>query len=152
MSLFLFFSKAYGLAGARIGYALASPEMVTLIDTVNEPFNANRVAIAGAIAAIKKDQAGVTEAVASIQDTRQKTASALSRMGLRQFQSQANFIMFETPYPAETIFERMLDQGVVVRPCGPWGLDRMIRVTIGTSAQMAHFLSALENVMGELGR
>jgi histidinol-phosphate aminotransferase len=141
------FSKAYGLAGARLGYALAGKEIVTVINTVSEPFNANRVAIAGALAAINEDADSLREAVSRIIQDRALTAKRLHQMGLRVVPSQANFLLFETPVDAQRVFEELLKMGVIVRPCNAWGYDHMIRVTIGTTAQMDTFIEALASVL-----
>lgn len=141
------FSKAYGLAGARLGYAIASEEMVTVINTVSEPFNANRVAIAGAIAAINEDGAYFTKTVDRIKNDRADTEKKLLGLGLRVIPSQGNFIMFETPMAADDIFNALLRAGVIVRPCTAWGLDRMIRVSIGTPEQMEIFITALSQIL-----
>jgi len=141
------FSKAYGLAGARIGYAIASPEVTTVINTVSEPFNANRVAIAGALAAINEDGEYFIKVVDQIKQDRTRSELQLSQMGLRVIPSQANFIMFETPVPAQKIFDALLPFGVIVRPCNAWGLDHMVRVSIGTTNQMDRFVHALSQVL-----
>jgi histidinol-phosphate aminotransferase len=137
------FSKAYGLAGARLGYAMAGKAVVSVINTVSEPFNANRVAIAGALAAINDDVDSFQEAVARIKRDRARTERRLSRMGLRVVPSHANFLMFETPIPAQQVFDALLKSGVIVRPCNAWGFDYMVRVSIGTSAQMDRFIEAM---------
>ncbi len=141
------FSKAYGLAGARLGYAMAGKEIVTVINTVSEPFNANRVAIAGALAAINDDADTYKKTVSRIKHHRTFTEKRLRRMGLRVIPSHANFLMFETPFPAQRVFDGLLKMGVLVRPCNAWGYDHMIRVTIGTSAQMDTFIEALSMVL-----
>jgi histidinol-phosphate aminotransferase len=137
------FSKAYGLAGARLGYAMAGKAVVSVINTVSEPFNANRVAIAGALAAINDDVDSFQEAVARIKRDRARTERRLSRMGLRVVPSHANFLMFETPIPAQQVFDALLKSGVIVRPCNAWGFDYMVRVSIGTAAQMDRFIEAM---------
>ena len=141
------FSKAYGLAGARLGYAMAGQAVVTVINTVSEPFNANRVAIAGALAAMDDDADSFREAVSRIKQDRTLTEKRLGRMGLRVIPSHANFLMFETPVPAQRVFEALLKVGVIVRPCNAWGYDHMVRVSIGTSAQMDKFIEALSAVL-----
>jgi histidinol-phosphate aminotransferase len=145
------FSKAYGLAGARIGYAIASPEVTTVINTVSEPFNANRVAIAGALAAINEDGDHFIKAIDQIKQDRTRSEQRLSRMGLRVIPSQANFIMFETPIPAEKIFDDLLTFSIIVRPCNAWGFDHMVRVSIGTTRQMDRFIQALSQVLQSNG-
>jgi len=141
------FSKAYGLAGARLGYAMAGKAVVTVINTVSEPFNANRVAIAGALAALDDDSDSFREAVSRIKQDRALTENRLGLMGLRVIPSHANFLMFETPVPAKRVFDALLKVGVIVRPCNAWGYDHMVRVTIGTSAQMDKFIEALSTVL-----
>lgn len=141
------FSKAYGLAGARLGYAIASPQVTTVINTVSEPFNANRVAIAGALAAINEDRDYFTKVIDQIKQDRTRCEQQLCHMGLRVIPSHANFIMFETPAPAQEIFEALLPFGIIVRPCNAWGLDHMVRVTIGTTRQMDRFIQALSRVL-----
>lgn len=141
------FSKAYGLAGARLGYAIADKEVVTVINTVSEPFNANRVAIAGAIAAINEDGDSFKKAVAQIKQDRALSQKRLQEMGLRVIASHANFFMFETPFPAQLLFNALLKRGIIVRPCDAWGYDYMVRVTIGTTEQMNRFIDALSKVL-----
>ena len=145
------FSKAYGLAGARIGYAIADRDIITVINTVSEPFNANRVAIAGALAAINEDRDSFDKAVSRIKQDRQQTGNRLRRMGLRVVPSHANFLMFETPLPAQRLFDAMLKLGVIVRPCTAWGYDHMVRVSIGTPRQMDKFFEALAAVLRSNG-
>lgn len=112
------FSKALGLAGARIGYALARPELVTVIDTVSEPFNANRTAIAGASAALREDGEAFRKALDAIVSERQRASCALAAMGLRVLPSSTNFIFFTLPLDASEVSRMLLERGVIVRPAG----------------------------------
>lgn len=146
------FSKAYGLAGARLGYSIASPEVTQVINTVSEPFNANRVAIAGAIAAITEDHLEFEQVIGQIKKDRKETQNRLKHMGMRVISSHANFIMFETPFPSQTIFNGLLEKGVIVRPCDAWGYDHMVRVSIGTSEQMDRFIKALSSLLNHLAQ
>ena len=145
------FSKAYGMAGARLGYAIAPAGVITALNTVSEPFNANRIAIAGAIAAITEDLDYADQVLEKIKNERSSTQSKLEKIGLRVVPSQANFIMFETPFPAMDIYDAFLKSAIIVRPCNAWGYDRMIRVSIGTEAEMTCFISALERILHDLG-
>ncbi|HPD97291.1 MAG TPA: histidinol-phosphate transaminase [Synergistales bacterium] len=144
------FSKAYGLAGARIGYAIAREEVITAIDTVSEPFNANRVGIAGAVAVLTLDREACERARQMIISDRGKTSDALKEMGLEVAPSHTNFIFFETPFPADAVAEDLLKQGIIVRPCGGWGYDRAIRVTIGTGEENSAFLAALGRTIEQM--
>ena len=141
------FSKAYGLAGARLGYAIAAPPVITVINTVSEPFNANRIAIAGALGAINGDGDHFQKALALMIQDRENTQKRLKGLGLRVIPSQTNFIMFETPIPAQDIFNALLKKGVIVRPCDAWGYPHMVRVSIGTTEQMDIFIAALSTVI-----
>ncbi len=145
------FSKAWGLAGARIGYALARPEMVRTIDTVSEPFNANRVAIAGASASLKGDEAPFNEAIAATVRERERVTKALLGMGGKALQSHANFIFVTFQADADEVFGKLLRRGVIVRPCGGWGFGSSLRATVGTPEQNDFFLAALRGVLSGYG-
>jgi histidinol-phosphate aminotransferase len=138
------FSKAYGLAGARLGYAMAQPDMVTVIDTVSEPFNANRVGIAGGIAALSTDRAVAQKTLATMIADRDRMQTALAKMNLKVVPSQANFVFFETPVDAQELTMALFRKGFIVRPCTGWGFKRAIRVTVGTTLQVDRFLAVLE--------
>ena len=141
------FSKAYGLAGARLGYAIASEEAVTVIDTVSEPFNANRIAIAGGLAVLTRDRAVCEKARLAIIADRMKISGKLEKMGLSVVPSQANFVFFETPFPAADLSDGLLKKGIIVRPCGGWGYDRAIRVTVGTEEENSAFIEILAKTL-----
>jgi histidinol-phosphate aminotransferase len=141
------FSKAWGLAGARIGYALARPEMVRIIDTVSEPFNANRIAIAGASASLKSDEAAFNEAIAATVRERQRVAKALHDMGGSVLPSHTNFLFVTFRTESGDVAGKLLRRGVIVRPCGAWGFGSSLRVTVGTPEQNDFFLEALRGVL-----
>ena len=141
------FSKAWGLAGARIGYALARPEMVRIIDTVSEPFNANRLAIAGASASLKEDEPAFNQALAATVRERERIAKALHDMGGTTLPSHTNFIFVTFQADAGEVSGKLLRKGVIVRPCGGWGFGCSLRVTIGTPEQNDFFLEALRGVL-----
>ena len=141
------FSKAYGLAGARLGYAIAHPEMITVIDTVSEPFNANRVALAGAVSVLTEDQEAYHDALAHIIRDRQRMENILSEMGMQVVPSRANFVFFETPYDAQRLSRSLLLKGFIVRPCHFWGLSKTLRVSIGTTEQMDRFIDIFHEVL-----
>jgi histidinol-phosphate aminotransferase len=136
------FSKIYGLAGLRIGFAVAAPEVADLLNRVRQPFNVNNLAIAAACAALddhlfvaesyKLNQAGMTQLVAG-----------LKRLGLEHIPSHGNFVTFAVKDGAATN-QKLLKQGVIVRPIGGYGLPNHLRVTIGLETENARFLEALE--------
>ncbi len=144
------FSKAYGLAGARLGYAIASEEMVTILDTVSEPFNANRVALAGGLAAIQEDDYAYQAAVGLIKTDRHMTTQKLKNFGLRVIPSHANFVMFETPLKSPIMFDRLLHRGIITRSGDIWGCENMIRVSVGKTDQMERFIDAVGDILKEL--
>lgn len=143
------FSKAWGLAGARLGYAMARPEMVTVIDTVSEPFNANRVALAGAQAALVEGRISYEKALATILADREWLAAELEQRGCTVVPSQTNFLFFETPYSAPELSQALLERGVIVRSCEGWGFDRAIRVSIGTTEETRRFASLFGDVLDD---
>ena len=144
------FSKAYGLAGARLGYGIAREEIVTVIDTVSEPFNANRIGIAGGVAVLTRDRETCERARLTIIADRQRISESLTRMGLSVVPSHTNFVFFETPFSAQTVANALLKQGIIIRPCTGWGYDKAIRVTVGTSTEVDVFLETLEKILNEL--
>lgn len=143
------FSKAYALAGARLGYALASPATVQLIDTVAEPFNANRIALAGAKATINKDIDLVRKNIQRIRCDRDALILSLQKRGYEPLPSQSNFVLFHCGTPAGELAEKLLRRGCIVRPAGGWGLEEHIRVTVGSPEENSFFLSALDSINSE---
>jgi len=143
-------SKAYGLAGVRIGYALAQEDMIATIDTVAEPFNANRIGLAGAIATIEEDREEYNQVLRQIVEDREKLQEQLKDLGLTCIPTQTNFVFFETGMDASIIGEKMLQKGVIVRPCGGWSYPQAIRVTIGTKSENQKFIDTLKSVLNEM--
>lgn len=141
------FSKAYGLAGARIGYAIARPDMITAIDTVAEPFNANRIGIAGAIATLKEDQDSYKKSLQQIIRDRQMISEALKEMEFQVSDSHANFVFFHTPYDAQVLSDEFMKNGIIVRPCTAWNYPEAIRVTVGTSEETIKFLKTFRYIL-----
>lgn len=139
------FSKYYGLAGGRIGYLVASPEFVNWYDTVSEPFNANRIGLAGAVALMENREECKKYGNLMIKD-REWLNEELTKLGCRCYPSYANFVFFETPYPAADVAEQLLQKGIIVRPCGGWGYDKHLRVSIGTTEQNKQFLRGIQEV------
>lgn len=141
------FSKIHGLAGARIGYAVASKQIAALINRAKQPFNVNSPAQAAALAALSDDRhrelsrAGNLEGLQYLNDR-------LDRMGVPRTDSKANFVLADVG-DGGRVFDLLADRGVIVRPVSAYGLDRHIRVTVGTREDNAAFADALEEVIGE---
>ncbi len=142
------FSKAYGLAGLRVGFAFAHPQVADLMNRVRQPFNVSSIAQAAAVAALA-DQDFVQESRALNAQGMQALTAGFRRRGLSWIPSYANFISFKVPTAAE-VFQRLLRQGVIVRPIAGYGMPDYLRVTIGTAAENARFHAALEAVLTDL--
>lgn len=138
------FSKYYGLAGGRIGYLIANPEFVNWYDTVSEPFNANRMGLAGAAALLEKGQEDCVKYGEIMKKDREMMNKKLTEMGCDCYPSQANFVFFSSPYNADEVSEILLKKGIIVRPCGGWGYEKHIRISIGTTEQNEEVLKELE--------
>lgn len=141
------FSKAYGLASLRVGFAIADKEVISLLNRIRNPFNVNSLAQVGAMAALA-DQDFVRSAVKINYAAKHFMYQELEKMGIPYLPTQANFVMFECPVEAKVVFEKLQLKGYIVRP--GFGMPRHIRVTLGTLEQMAGFVSALKEVWSEL--
>lgn len=139
------FSKIYGLAGLRVGYALASAEVADLMNRVRQPFNVNNLALAAAVAALD-DHLFVAESYELNRRGLEQIVAGLKRLGLEHIPSHGNFVTFKAGDGAG-INQKLLRQGVIVRPIGGYGLPEWLRVTIGTEPENARFLEALEKAL-----
>jgi histidinol-phosphate aminotransferase len=135
------FSKAYGLAGMRLGYALVDPAVGNMLDTIREPFNVNRLSIVAGPAALA-DEEWMRACVAKTAAGRRFLSERLSGLGFRVVPSHANFVLVDVREDAQDLWARLLRRGVIVRPAGGWGLPTFIRVTVGTQEQNERFLEA----------
>lgn len=146
------FSKAYGLAGMRVGYALAAPEVIDMLDRVRDSYNLDRLAQVAALAALE-DRAWLEQTVNRVKATRDATAQALTEQGWTVYPSQTNFL-FAQPLDgagqrgaavAASVFESLKAQRVLVRyfPKHPFTCS-FLRITIGTDEQMGKFLNAIQ--------
>jgi histidinol-phosphate aminotransferase len=136
------FSKAYGLAGLRIGYGLSHPGVAELLNRVRQPFNVNAVSLGAATAALE-DRAHV-EAVAALNRAGlERLTSGCRALGLFVFPSAANFLLVDVGRAAAPVYEALLRAGVIVRPMSGYGLPTCIRITTGTRAQDERCLKAL---------
>ncbi|HNJ76139.1 MAG TPA: histidinol-phosphate transaminase [Azospira sp.] len=139
------FSKIYGLAGLRIGYALASAEIADLMNRVRQPFNCNNLALAAAVAALD-DHEFVARSYELNRAGMAQILAGLKRLGLAHIPAHGNFVTFKVA-DAAGVNQRLLKQGVIVRPIGGYGLPDWLRVTIGTEPENTRFLEALEEAL-----
>ncbi len=145
------FSKAYGLAGLRIGFGAMDPEIAGFLNRVRQPFNTGSLAQAAALAAIDDDE--------FLSRSRQTTWSGLQflykeieKMGLRHIPSEANFFLIEVPCEAKELYEAMLRRGVIIRSMASYGMKRFIRVNVGLPEENIRFIGALKEVLAEMAR
>ena len=139
------FSKIYGLAGLRIGYALAAAEIADLMNRVRQPFNCNNLALAAAVAALD-DHEFVAKSFELNRNGIAQILAGLKRHGLSHIPAHGNFITFKVA-DAAGVNQRLLKQGVIVRPIGGYGMPDWLRVTIGTESENLRFLEALEKAL-----
>ena len=138
------FSKVYGLAGLRVGYAIGHKDLIGVLLKVREAFAVNRLAQAGAMAALD-DLEFVQQTIETNRQGKQQLYEAFDRLNLRYYLSQTNFIFFEVPGNGMQVYEAMLKQGVIIRPMDGQGLPHHLRISIGTAAQNQRAIVALEN-------
>lgn len=142
------FSKAYGLAGLRIGYAVSHPDIADLMNRVRQPFNVNSMSLAGALVALD-DQDHLERSVQINRDGMKMLTEACQQMGLDYIPSVGNFLTIDFGRDAMPIYEALLHEGVIVRPIGVYGLPNHLRVTIGLPEENARFVDALQKVLGQ---
>lgn len=142
IACFRTFSKAYGLAGLRIGYCVTTEAIAGDLNRVREPFNTNAVAQAAAVAALA-DPDHVARVVALNRDERGRMTTMLRELGLTPPESQANFVYCDLGRLAQPIYDAMLHAGVIIRPVGPTA----IRITVGLPAENDRCLAALATAL-----
>jgi len=140
------FSKAYGLAGLRIGYGIMPIEVAELLNRIRPPFNASLPAQAGAAAALG-DDAFLKKTLSLIHAGIDELQTALDRLGVAYFSTQANFFMIDTKKDADTVFEDMLRKGVIVRSMASYGFENYIRINAGRHEENRRFIEVLEDVL-----
>ncbi|NOZ10088.1 MAG: histidinol-phosphate transaminase [Gammaproteobacteria bacterium] len=140
------FSKAYGLAGIRVGYSVSSPQIADLLNRVRQPFNVNSIALAGASAALE-DQAHIKRSREHNHQGLLDLAGAFDSLGLQWIDSVANFIAVDMGQPAAPLYEALLRQGVIVRPVANYDMPDFLRVTVGLAEENEIFIKALRTVL-----
>ena len=149
------FSKAFGLASFRVGYAVAAPEIADGLNRIRTMFNVNQPAQAAAVESLAR-QSEIDARCESLRSRRAALAEALARLGLQALPSQGNFLFCRVgdqipngdPSQARLLADRLLEQGVIVRSMEGFGAPGALRITIGAPAESAFLLTALERVRG----
>jgi len=141
------FSKAYGLAGLRVGYGLSHPAVADLLNRVRQPFNVNSLALAAAEAALG-DPEHVAHAVRLNSEGMAQLTDGFSALGLDHIPSAGNFVAVDLGQPAAPIDQALLREGCITRPIGNYGLSTHLRVSVGLPEENRRFLDALQKVVG----
>ena len=142
------FSKAASLAGLRVGYGIADADAIALMNRIRQPFNVNSLAQVAALAALD-DEAHILECVRMIEAGRHFLYDEFKRIGLQYVPSRANFILVDVGRNAADIYQKLLHQGVIVRPMTPFGLETALRITVGTPEENRKLVKALRVVLGK---
>lgn len=139
------FSKVYGLAGLRIGYAVSHARVAEYLNRVRQPFNVNGVALAAAEAALA-DDAHVARAIDVNNAGRDRLVAGVAALGISYLPSVGNFLCLDFGRPAMPIYEALLRAGVIVRPIASYGMPNCLRVTVGLPDENERFLRALAEI------
>ena len=140
------FSKAYGLAGLRVGYGILPPSLLGYLKNARIPFTVNLLAEDAAIAALN-DETFYNETLQLVMRGREFFMEELPKIGCKVWPSQANFVMFEPTKPAQAVFKALLKKGIIVRPLASFGLGKLIRVNVGTDAENKQFIETLGEIL-----
>jgi histidinol-phosphate aminotransferase len=141
------FSKVYGLAGLRVGFGLMHPDVADLLNRVRQPFNVNSLALAAAVAALE-DRKFVAKSTKNNRSELARLERELKTLGLETIPSCANFVTFRVSR-AKTVYEKLLRQGVIVRPLAGYDMPEHLRVTVGTPKENEKFLKALRTALDD---
>ena len=142
-------SKAYGLAGLRIGYAVSNPEIADLLNRVRQPFNCNSLALASAVA-VMNDDAFVKKVAENNRLEMARYEAFCQAQGLEYIPSKGNFITIDFKQPAAPIYEALLREGVIVRPIAGYGMPNHLRISIGLPEENDRFFKALIKVLKDM--
>lgn len=138
------FSKIYGLAGLRIGYGLASPQIANLLNRVRQPFNANNLALCAATAALN-DTVFVKKSYSLNLAERTKLTAGLHKLGLRTLPAFGNFVTARVAN-ANHVNQQLLQRGIIVRPLAGYDMPDYLRITVGLATENAALLQALADI------
>ena len=140
------FSKAFGLAGLRLGYGIAAPHLTAEIWRHRRVFHINKLAMAAGIAALE-DRAYTENAIATILEEKDKLIRQMKAMGIKVWPSETNFLLFRQKFPAKIMFERLTEEGIMVRYPEGDGLPDCLRVSIGSAESNKAFIDAIIKIM-----
>ncbi|HWQ29394.1 MAG TPA: histidinol-phosphate transaminase [Negativicutes bacterium] len=139
-------SKAYGIAGVRVGYTLGHPELISAINKIRNPFNVTLLTQAAAVAAIN-DEEFLAKVVANNDEGKKYLYDEFDKLGLEYAKTEANHIIFNARKDSSTVFNELLKLGVIIRPIGGFKPATWLRVSIGTMEENREFIKALKQVL-----
>ncbi|MDX9720866.1 MAG: histidinol-phosphate transaminase [Myxococcota bacterium] len=143
------FSKCYGLAGLRVGYAVMHPRLANYVNRVRDPFNVNLVAQRAATAALD-DVAFLEQTVANNHKGLRTLTEGLRGLGLKVTDSVGNFVLVELPYAGKLVFSELLQRGVIIRPLDNYGMPSLVRISVGKEEENVRCVSAMGQVLEAL--
>ncbi len=143
------FSKAFGLAGLRLGYAVAPTEIARYLSRARESFHLSKQTLVGGIAGLQ-DKDHIEKTVALTVNGRNWLHQQLSELGMQVWASQGNFVLFKPPFPPAECSERLLKRGVIVRPMTQFYLPTHLRVTVGLPEENERFIAVLQESLAEM--
>jgi histidinol-phosphate aminotransferase len=135
-------SKLFGIAGLRLGYAVADSELAHYLDVIQEPFNVNRAALAAGLVCIARPEL-IEERRQAVAAARELLSDHLRRDGLEPRPSHTNFVLVETGVDGATLAGAVAEEGLLLRPGGEWGLDDYVRITVGPAPLMERAAEAI---------
>lgn len=140
------FSKAYGLAGLRVGYVVASPKIISLLDRIRMPFNISLPAQRACVEALK-DVTFVRRGVLLATKERQFLEDAFAKLNLTVVHTSANFIFIKSPIPGRTLFQKLLKRGLIIRPLDEYGLSHHVRISVGRHQDNVKLLKEIRDIL-----
>lgn len=140
------FSKAYGLAGFRVGYGIMDHGVAEILNRIRQPFNVNSLAQVAAVAALG-DEEFLNQSIQAAHEGIDTVSRAVIDLGLKCLPTQSNFMMIDLETDANQVFEQMLTSGVIVRSMCSYGFDTFIRVSVGTRQENMRFIEALKSIL-----
>ncbi len=140
------FSKAYGIAGLRVGFGIMNAEIASFLHRVRQPFNVNELAQVGALACLEDDD-HYQQTMTMTRDGIAWLTAEISKLGCQVFATQTNFFLVDVACGCKDLYERLLHLGVIVRPMAAYGYHSYIRITVGTAAENKRLVGALAQTL-----
>ncbi|THB76626.1 MAG: histidinol-phosphate transaminase [Desulfobulbaceae bacterium] len=143
-------SKAYGLAGIRLGFGIMNEEIAEVLHKVRQPFNVSILALAAGLAALD-DEDFYEKTLTTTRDGKAFLQQELTQMGCRTFDSQTNFFLIDINGDADSVYQAMLRKGVIIRSMKAYGFPQYVRINVGTENENKRFLASLQESLVECG-